>query len=82
MSFADLMDRELPVYARPVFLRIQKGMVTTATFKLVKRELREQGYHLDQIGEDEILIQRPRSSKFEPLDETLYAEIMAGKGGF
>ena len=48
-SFSAHVCGQLPAYARPVFLRIQRELDTTGTFKLVKGELRNQAYDLEQV---------------------------------
>ena len=77
-TFDQLVNDELPVYARPVFLRVQCNMATTGTFKLLKGELREQAYHLDKVGQDEIYARRPRSENYERLDVDFYQGLVAG----
>jgi citronellyl-CoA synthetase len=80
-SFSAHVCTNLPAYARPVFLRIQRELDTTGTFKLVKGELRKQAYDLDQM-EDSIYVMKPGSSRYEPLDKAFAAKIRAGKAGF
>jgi citronellyl-CoA synthetase len=77
-ALEQLADTELPVYARPVFLRVQRDMATTGTFKLLKGELREQAYHLDRVGDDEIYLRKPRSNHYERLDTAYYQTILEG----
>ena len=43
-AFADWVDQELPVYARPAFLRIIKSADTTGTFKYRKMDLVADGF--------------------------------------
>ena len=81
-TFTALVDSQLPVYARPVFLRVQRNMETTVTFKLLKGELRQQAFHLARVGQDEIYVRKPRSQDYEPLDEAFYAELTAGAAGY
>jgi len=80
-SFSDHVNRELPPYARPVFLRILPRLDTTGTFKLVKGELREQGYDPARV-EDPLYVMKPGSSRYEPLDAAFAARIGAGEGGY
>ena len=81
-AFAQLVDAELPVYARPVFLPLQRHMATTGTFKLLKGELREQAYHPDKVGEDEIYARRSLSEHYELLRADFYQEVVAGDKGY
>jgi fatty-acyl-CoA synthase len=43
-AFAAHADHELPAYARPVFVRLQKDLSTTGTFKYRKVELMQDGF--------------------------------------
>jgi len=80
-SFSEHVNRELPGYARPVFLRIQPEMDTTGTFKMVKGDLRKQGYDPDQV-EDALYVMKPGASVYEPLGADFAAKIKAGDAGF
>ena len=81
-ALTDLVERELPSYAQPVFVRIQRSLATTGTFKLLKGELREQAYHLDKVGDDEIYVRKPRSDGYERLDTAYYPKILDGSAGY
>ena len=50
-DFSAYVARELPSYARPVFMRIQPEMEVTGTFKLMKGDLRRDGYDLAAVNE-------------------------------
>jgi citronellyl-CoA synthetase len=73
--------QQLPAYARPVFLRVQRELDSTGTFKLVKGELRKQAYDLDVVT-DPLYVLKPGASRYEPLDAGYAAKIRAGKAGF
>jgi citronellyl-CoA synthetase len=80
-SFSAYVNDHLPAYARPVFLRIQRELDTTGTFKMVKGELRKQGYDLDQIS-DPVYVLKPRSDTYERLDREFAAVLRAGDAGY
>lgn len=80
-SFSAHVNEHLPAYARPVFLRIQRELDTTGTFKMVKGELRKQGYDLEQVT-DPIYVLKPRSDTYELLDSEFAALLSAGKAGY
>jgi len=80
-SFSAYVNEQLPAYARPVFLRIQRDMDTTGTFKMVKGDLRKEGYDLGQIS-DVIYVLKPRSSIYELLDSVFAATLQAGEAGY
>ena len=48
-SFADWVDQELPVYARPAFVRLIRSADTTGTFKYKKTDLMADGFDPDKI---------------------------------
>ena len=80
-SFSAHVCSQLPAYARPVFLRIQRELDTTGTFKLVKGELRNQAYDLQQIS-DPLYVMKPGASTYEALDDTFASAIRAGEAGY
>jgi citronellyl-CoA synthetase len=80
-SFSAYVNEHLPAYARPVFLRIQRELDTTGTFKMVKGELRKQSYDLDLVS-DPIYVLKPRSDTYELLDKEYAAILRAGEAGY
>ena len=80
-TFSAHVNKELPAYARPVFLRIQKDLDVTGTFKLVKGDLREQAYDLDRV-EDPLFVMLPGESTYRPLTADITARIAAADAGF
>ncbi|MFT6958713.1 MAG: citronellyl-CoA synthetase [Halieaceae bacterium] len=81
-AFQTLVERDLPVYAQPVFIRLLRNAETTVTFKLLKGDLREHAYHRDQVADDTIYVRKPRSAAYELLDETFYRLLIEGKAGY
>ena len=80
-GFSRYIADSLPAYARPVFLRIQPDIDVTGTFKMVKGDLRKQGYDLTRI-EDPLYVLKPKESVYAVLDEAYAAQIAAGEAGF
>ena len=80
-GFAQYVERELPVYARPVFLRIQKDFDLTGTFKLVKGDLKRESYNIEAIT-DPVYVMKPRTSSYVPLDTDYLQTIRNGAAGF
>jgi fatty-acyl-CoA synthase len=72
-----LIDR-LPLYARPVFLRLQTELQVTATFKHTKTDLTRDGYD-PTVTSDVIYFNDPEREAFVRLDETLYDRIQTGQ---
>lgn len=80
-DFSRFVARELPPYAQPVFLRIQRNMDLTGTFKLVKGDLKAEGYDIHRVHEP-LYVLKPRANAYEPLERAFYAEIRAGTAGY
>ena len=80
-AFTEFVDRELPVFARPVFVRIEQEQDTTGTFKLFKGKLKQQAYHLDQI-EEPIYVRQPKADQYELLDRAFYEQLVNGTAGY
>lgn len=72
-----VIDR-LPPYARPIFLRIRRGLDVTDTFKHTKSVLVREGY--DPIAiEDPIYFHNRERRAFVRLDKALYDRIQRGQ---
>jgi len=80
-DFSRFVARELPAYAQPVFLRIQRELDLTGTFKMVKGDLKKEGYDIHTVR-DPLYVLKPRASTYEPLERAFYAEIVAGTAGY
>ncbi len=80
-AFADHVQRELPPFARPVFLRLQGDMALTGTFKMVKGDLKREAYAIDAI-DDPVFVMKPGGAGYERLDADYLATIRAGTAGF
>lgn len=75
------VNRELPAYARPVFLRLQTDIDVTGTFKMIKGDLKKQGYDLEAVT-DPLYVMKPGRDAYEPLEPDFAAAIRAGTAGF
>lgn len=73
---------KLPNYARPVFIRVQTEQQTTSTFKLLKKELREEAFHPEQTRGEAIYVMKPGADRYTPLDEAFHQQIMDGTAGY
>jgi fatty-acyl-CoA synthase len=69
---------QLPPHARPLFLRIQTEIVVTETFKHKKAALAKEGFDPRAVGEP-VVLAHPNSPAFVPIDDTLYADLVAGR---
>jgi len=80
-AFSAYVNEQLPAYARPVFLRVQNDIDVTGTFKMIKGDLRNEGYDLEQI-KDTLYVLKPGSTSYELLDLDFADKISQGNAGF
>jgi fatty-acyl-CoA synthase len=76
-AFRRHLARQLPTYARPLFVRIKEHIEITATFKHRKHELKREGYD-PEATTDAIYFDDPAWQAFVRLDAVRYREIQAG----
>jgi fatty-acyl-CoA synthase len=74
----DYLARQLPEYARPVFLRIRQDNDITTTFKQKKVDLVKDGFDPGRTS-DPIYFSDPQRKAFVRLDGALFADINAGR---
>ncbi|MBP7179110.1 MAG: long-chain-acyl-CoA synthetase, partial [Moraxellaceae bacterium] len=77
-----LLKRELPAYAVPVFLREQKVVETTGTFKYQKTTLKKEGFDPAQVNGDPLYVVLPGAAEYVPLTAEIYENIQQGKYRF
>ncbi|GLK69816.1 long-chain-acyl-CoA synthetase [Hansschlegelia plantiphila] len=68
------VERHLPPYARPIFLRIAAEIDVTGTLKQRKVELGQEGFDPARTG-DALYFADPRSRGYAPLDAALFEDI-------
>ncbi len=71
------IDKELPDYARPLFIRLSHEIEVTGTFKHRKVDLVKEGIDLALVKEP-IYFNSPAEKKFVPLDQALHDKICSG----
>jgi fatty-acyl-CoA synthase len=76
-AFCDAVDKALPAYARPVFIRLQPEIATTGSFKLRTFELVADGFDPGKIQQP--LFVRLGSDGYKPITPALFDEIEAGE---
>ena len=77
-AFHAHVSAQLPAYARPLFIRVTKDLAATTTFKLLKAELRNQGFDPTQVGADALYVLRPGAAGYIPLDTEFLAQLRSG----
>ncbi|ATC32524.1 long-chain-acyl-CoA synthetase [Caulobacter vibrioides] len=75
-AFAKYVDEALPSYARPVFVRLQKAIETTGTFKYRKIDLVNEGF--DPSKTKDPLYFRDPAKGYVKITKTLCAKIEGG----
>ena len=80
-EFSNFVNSELPKYAVPIFLRIQSDIEVTGTFKMLKGDLREQGYDKDQFT-DPVYVMKNGEETYSDLDDDYLSTISAGQAGY
>ncbi|WP_330211946.1 long-chain-acyl-CoA synthetase [Pseudomonas sp. Z18(2022)] len=71
-DFYKHVSKSLPAYAVPLFIKLQAQQETTATFKVKKIDLKQQGFRLSG---DPVYFLRDRAMGYEPLTTHLHAAI-------
>ncbi|MBO9708914.1 MAG: long-chain-acyl-CoA synthetase [Caulobacter sp.] len=75
-ALAEHVDRELPTYARPVFVRLQPEIETTGTFKYRKIDLVQEGFDPAKI-KDPLYFREPGKGYIK-LTKAVHGKILAG----
>jgi fatty-acyl-CoA synthase len=71
------LERNLPFFARPVFLRFQQAIETTSTFKQRKIELQKEGFDPLTIS-DSLYVRDAASGQYARLTPELHRAILEG----
>jgi len=71
------LAQRLPVYARPVFIRISRELDATETFKQKKGELAREGFDPAMIA-DPLFMLEPRSGVYIALDSEAFTKLADG----
>jgi fatty-acyl-CoA synthase len=73
-----VLAQQLPVYARPVFIRIVSSLEITGTFKLRKQDLARDGYDPTRVS-DALYVEDSGRDAYAPLDAARFALLQAGR---
>ncbi|XP_056264277.1 long-chain fatty acid transport protein 1-like [Pseudoliparis swirei] len=77
-AFLIAVQKALPSYARPVFLRLMPSVDTTGTFKIQKTRLQREGYK-SRDSREEIYFLNSRAGRYEAVTDELYEAIVEGR---
>jgi fatty-acyl-CoA synthase len=76
-QFRDHVERRLPPYARPLFLRLLRHMDSTSTFKPIKQDMARLGFDPSRI-EDPLYFLSPATGNYAVLDCDAFTAIQSG----
>jgi len=71
---AEKMQAKLPIYARPIFLRLVSELDMTGTFKLKKRSLQMEGFNPGEVS-DRLFFLDTKTNKYTKLSDEVYLKI-------
>ena len=77
-ELADFVDREMPAYARPLFVRLQPHIETTGTFKYRKMDLVADGFDPAKV-KDPIYFRSPDNKGYVKVTRANYDKIVGGE---
>jgi citronellyl-CoA synthetase len=80
-GLAAVIQKGLPAYAWPIFIRFKSELEVTHTFKLKKSVLKKEAFSLPEI-EDPLFVRLPGETEYTPVTETVYKKIMDGGYSF
>ena len=80
-ALAEHVDKSLPAYARPIFIRIQPVAETTGTFKYRKVELVKQGFDIEAY-DDPVFVRLPGADAYVPMTSDILDDIEEGSVKF
>ena len=80
-KMAQIFKKNLSSYAVPVFLRVQKTIETTGTFKYQKSKLKEDGFDPNKTDE-QILVLLPNEDHYTAMNQEIFDNIQSYKYRF
>ncbi|MBY8984757.1 MAG: long-chain-acyl-CoA synthetase [Candidatus Lokiarchaeota archaeon] len=80
-GFYSMLQESLPEYAIPKFIRFTPELITTATLKIQKGNLKKESFNPEEI-EDPLYILLPNSSGYELLTKEIYNGILNSNYNF
>ncbi|PBC31305.1 Long-chain fatty acid transport protein [Apis cerana cerana] len=79
-ALAEGLEKALPAYARPIFLRIVKELEMTGTFKLQKMNLQKDGFDPNKVQDKMYFL--AGNKEYVEITPELYQEIISGRRKF
>jgi len=80
-GFLKFLQKYLPHYAIPHFIRFIDKFSFTATLKIKKVKLKKESYNINEV-KDQLFVLLPESSEYVPLTKEIFQGISEGKYRF
>lgn len=78
-EFDKACSANLPVYARPAFLRVTQEIPITSTFKHKKGDLVKDGFDPAAMGDDKLFYYNAKDRTVKELSQEMFEQIQSGK---
>jgi len=75
-ALTEEINKNLPLYARPLFVRKMKEVELTGTFKLRKVDLQKEGFDINKLRDNIYFFS---NLKYIPLDRDLHNKLVSGQ---
>ncbi|XP_047987565.1 long-chain fatty acid transport protein 4-like [Leguminivora glycinivorella] len=72
------LAKDLPPYARPIFMRVMASMDMTGTFKMKKTDLQKEGFDPALVKKDKLYYLDSKLGRYLPLGAEEYEKIVKG----
>lgn len=72
-DFSDFLEKELPSYAIPVFVRLVDEFEYTSTYKVIKNTLKTESFHSTP---GEVWVKRCKTDKYQKLSKVMLEDIL------
>ena len=71
-KLSEEIGRKLPKYAQPLFVRLTRSLELTGTYKIIKRNLQNEGYNVNALQGDPIFFKGPKDKMYSPFTSDDY----------
>nr|XP_006814019.1 PREDICTED: long-chain fatty acid transport protein 1-like [Saccoglossus kowalevskii] len=78
VALANNLKKQLPSYARPLFIRLVESVDTTGTFKIKKTELRKESFN-PNVVKDKLYFSNSKTGEYQLINAQVYSDICNGK---
>ncbi len=75
---SEVFEKNLPIYARPLFIRVKDVLETTVTYKHIKTNLITEGFDLSKCGSDPIFVYLFKEKQYQRLTPDILEKIQNG----